>query len=156
VARASKLSGTVRWDPARPEASTVEVVVPADGIVMDEPNMRRRFDMPPIKDVDRRNIQRTMRGPQQLDIAQYPTISFRSRRVDSAGNGKLRIAGTFTLHGVAREVTFAAELEQRGKYLHATGSFRFKQSDFGITPYSFGNTVRNQDEVELRLELLAN
>lgn len=155
VARATKLSGTVRWDPAQPNASSVEVTVDADGLVMDEPNIRRRFDMPVIKEVDRRSIQRTMRGPQQLDVAKFPTIAFRSRRVDSAGNGKLRIAGTFTLHGVSRDVTFAAAVEQRGEYLHANGSFRFRQSDFGITPYNFGNTVRNQDEVELQVELLA-
>jgi polyisoprenoid-binding protein YceI len=155
VARATKLSGTVRWDPAQPNASSVEVVVDADGLVMDEPNIRRRFEMPVIKEVDRRSIQRTMRGPQQLDVAKHPTITFRSRRVDSTGEGKLRIAGTFALHGVSREVTFAATVEQRGAYLHAKGSFRFRQTDFGITPYSFGSTVRNQDEVELEIELLA-
>ena len=155
VARATKVTGTVRWDPARPDASAVEVVAAADGIVMDEPHMRRRFELPAIKDVDRRSIQRTMSGPQQLDVAKFPTITFRSRRVDSLGDGKLRIAGTFTLHGVSREVTFAATLDQRGEYLHANGSFRFRQSDYGITPYSFGNTVRNQDEVELQVELLA-
>ena len=155
VVRATKLEGTVRWDPAQPDASAVEVVVDADGLVMDEPTIRRRFDLPLIKEVDRRSIQRTMRGPQQLDVAKHPTITFRSRRVDGVGDGKLRIAGAFTLHGVTREVTFAATIEQRGEYLHARGSFRFRQSDFGITPYSFGNTVRNQDEVELQVELLA-
>ncbi len=155
VAHATKLSGSVRWDPAHPDASAVEVTAVADGIVMDEPNIRRRFGMPLIKDVDRRSIQRTMQSAQQLDVATYKTITFRSRRVDSAGDGKLRIAGTFTLHGVSREVTFAATIDQRGEYLHANGSFRFRQSDFGITPYSFGNTVRNQDEVELQVELLA-
>ena len=155
VARASKLSGIVRWDPAHPNVSHVEVTAEADGIVMDEPNVRRRFDLPPIKDVDRRSIQKTMRGPQQLDVGKYPAITFRSQRVDAVGDGKVRIAGTFTLHGVSREVTFVATIDQRGAYLHATGSFRFRQSDYGITPYSFGNTVRNQDEVELRIELLA-
>lgn len=155
VARATKLSGAVRWDPAHPNASSVEVTVAADGLVMDEPSIRRRFDMPLIKDVDRRSIQRTMQSAQQLDVAKFPTITFRSKRVDGAGDGKLRITGTFTLHGVSREVTFAATLDQRGEYLHANGSFRFRQSDFGITPYSFGSTVRNQDEVELQVELLA-
>jgi len=155
VARATKLSGTVRWDPAHPSASQVEVTADADGIVMDEPNIRRRFDLPPIKEVDRRSIQKTMRGPQQLDVGKYPAVSFRSRRVDAVGDGKVRIAGIFTLHGVAHEVTFAATIDQRGAYLHATGSFRFRQSEYGITPYSFGNTVRNQDEVELQVELLA-
>ena len=155
VARATKLSGTVRWDAARPNESFVEVRVETSGLVMDEPNLRKRLDMPPIPDVNRREIQNTMRGPLQLDVAKYPTITFRSQRVDSVGEGKLRITGAFTLHGVTKEVTFPATLERRGEYLHATGSFRFRQSDYGITPYSFRGAVANRDEVELQVELLA-
>ena len=155
VARATKLSGTVRWDPAKPDASAVQIQVETAGLVMDEPNLRRRLQMPALPDVNRREIQNTMRGPKQLDVANYPTITFRSQRVDSVGEGKVRIAGAFTLHGQTREVTFAATVERRGEYLHATGSFRFRQSDYGITPYSFRGAVANRDEVELQVELVA-
>jgi polyisoprenoid-binding protein YceI len=155
VARATKLSGTVRWDPGRPNESFVQVRVETDGLLMDEPNLRKRLDMPPIPDVNRREIQNTMRGPLQLDVAKFPTITFRSQRVDSVGEGKLRITGAFTLHGVTKEVTFPATIERRGEYLHANGSFRFRQSDYGIAPYSFRGAVANRDEVELQVELLA-
>ena len=155
VARATKLSGTVRWDPGKPNDAFVEVRVETNGLVMDEPNLRKRLDMPPIPDVNRREIQNTMRGPKQLEVDKYPTITFRSQRVDSVGEGKLRITGAFTLHGVTKEVTFPATIERRGEYLHANGSFRFRQSDYGITPYSFRGAVANRDEVELQVELLA-
>ena len=155
IARATKLSGTVRWDPAKPNASAVEMQVETAGLVMDEPNMRRRFELPPISAVNRREIQNTMRGPKQLDVANFPTITFRSQRVESAGEGKLRITGAFTLHGKTREVTFPATVERRGEYVHATGSFRFLQSHYGITPYSFRGAVNNRDEVELQVELVA-
>ena len=155
VARATKLSGTVRWDPAKPNASSVEVRVETADLVMDEPNMRRRLEMPPLPEVNRREIQKTMRGPKQLDVANFPTITFRSQRVDSVGEGKVRISGAFTLHGQTHEVTFAATVERRGEYVHATGGFRFRQSDYGITPYSFRGAVSNQDEVELQVELVA-
>ena len=155
VARATKLSGTVRWDPAKPNASFVEVHVDTNGLMMDEPTVRKRLDMPSLPDVNRREIQNTMRGPQQLDVAKYPTMTFRSQRVDSVGEGKLRITGAFTLHGRTREVTFPATIERRGEYLHASGGFRFRQSDYGITPYSFRGAVSNRDEVELQVELLA-
>jgi polyisoprenoid-binding protein YceI len=155
VARASKLSGSVRWDPAKPNDSFVEVRADATGLVMDEPALRKRLDMPPIPDVNRREIQNTMRGPKQLDVAKFPAITFRSQRVDSVGEGKLRITGAFTLHGVTKEVTFPATIERRGEYLHANGGFRFRQSDYGITPYSFRGAVANRDEVELQVELLA-
>ncbi|HEV8239907.1 MAG TPA: YceI family protein [Thermoanaerobaculia bacterium] len=155
VARASKLSGTVRWDPAKPNTGSVEVTVETNGLMMDEPNLRKRLEMPPIADVNRREIQNTMRGPLQLDVAKYPAIAFRSQRVDSVGEGKLRITGAFTLHGVTKEVTFPATIERRGEYLHANGGFRFLQSDYGIKPYSFRGAVANRDEVELQVELLA-
>jgi len=155
IARATKLSGSLRWDPAKPNASAVEMKVEAAGLVMDEPNIRRRFDLPPISAVNRREIQNTMRGPKQLDVANFPTIAFRSQRVESTGEGKLRITGAFTLHGKTREVTFPATVDRRGEYLHATGSFRFLQSDYGITPYSFRGAVNNRDEVELQVELVA-
>jgi polyisoprenoid-binding protein YceI len=155
VARASKLSGTVRWDPGKPHASAVEVQVETAGLVMDEPAIRRRFDLPPISAVNRREIENTMRGPKQLNVAKFPTITFRSQRVESTGEGKLRITGAFTLHGKTREVTFPATVERRGEYVHATGGFRFLQSDYGITPYSFRGAVNNRDEVELQVELLA-
>src|SRR5262245_32489733 len=58
VARATRFTGTVRYDPARPDASSVVVEAEAASIVMDEPNYRRRFDLPPIKEVNRREIQK--------------------------------------------------------------------------------------------------
>jgi polyisoprenoid-binding protein YceI len=155
VARATEIKGTVEWDPAKPEDSSVEVEVPAASILMDEPVYRRRFDLPSIADVNRREIQNTMRGSKQLDVATYPTLSFRSQKVASIGPGKLRINGTLTLHGQSREVSMVATVEQRGEYFHANSTFRFLQSGFGITPYSFGQAVRNQDEVELQIELIA-
>src|SRR6187399_531401 len=56
VARASKLSGTVRWDPAKPNAGAVEVQVETAGLMMHEPNVRRRLEMPALPDVNRREI----------------------------------------------------------------------------------------------------
>jgi polyisoprenoid-binding protein YceI len=155
VARATRFTGTVRYDPAKPDASSVVVEAESASLVMDEPNYRRRFDLPPIKEVNRREIQKTMQGAKQLDTATYPAISFRSHRVDGVGPGQLRITGELSLHGKSHEVTFPATVERRGAYLHAKASFRFRQTDFGITPYSFGSAVRNGDEVEMQVELLA-
>jgi polyisoprenoid-binding protein YceI len=155
VARATRFTGTVRYDAARPDASSVVVEAEAASVVMDEPNYRRRFDLPPIKEVNRREIQKTMQGPKQLDVASHPAISFRSHRIDSVGPGQLRITGALSLHGQTHDVTFPATIERRGEFLHAKAAFRFLQSDFGITPYSFGSAVRNGDEVEMQIELLA-
>src|SRR6202040_4443988 len=44
-----------------------------------------------------------------LDVAKYPTMTFKSRKIEAAGPGKWKVIGDLTLHGVTREVTLAAE-----------------------------------------------
>jgi polyisoprenoid-binding protein YceI len=44
-----------------------------------------------------------------FDVEKYPTLSFRSTRVRSAGAGELKVEGDLTIHGVTRNVTFDVE-----------------------------------------------
>jgi polyisoprenoid-binding protein YceI len=41
-----------------------------------------------------------------LDVATYPTMTFKSKQITAEGNGKLKLTGDLTLHGVTKEVTF--------------------------------------------------
>jgi polyisoprenoid-binding protein YceI len=40
-----------------------------------------------------------------LDVAKYPTMTFRSKKIEPAGTGKWKMIGDLTLHGVTKEVT---------------------------------------------------
>jgi polyisoprenoid-binding protein YceI len=44
-----------------------------------------------------------------LDVAKYPTMTFKSKKIEAAGPGKWNIVGDLTLHGVTKEVTLAVE-----------------------------------------------
>jgi polyisoprenoid-binding protein YceI len=44
-----------------------------------------------------------------LDVAKYPTMTFKSKKIEAAGTGKWNIVGDLTLHGVTKEVTLAVE-----------------------------------------------
>ena len=44
-----------------------------------------------------------------LDVAKYPTMTFKSTKVEPAGPGKWKIIGNLTLHGVTRPVTLAVD-----------------------------------------------
>ena len=44
-----------------------------------------------------------------FEIAKYPTASFKSKRVESAGQGKFRLIGDLTIHGVTKEVALNVE-----------------------------------------------
>ena len=44
-----------------------------------------------------------------FDAAKFPTLSFKSTRVDRSGEGELAVSGDLTIHGVTRNVVFAVE-----------------------------------------------
>ena len=50
-----------------------------------------------------------LRGPDFLDVAKYPAITFKSKRVEKAGNGTLKMTGDLTIRGVTKEVVLAVE-----------------------------------------------
>lgn len=47
-----------------------------------------------------------LKSPAFFDVARYPTMTFDSTKVTSAGHDKYRIQGKLTLHGVTRPVIF--------------------------------------------------
>lgn len=157
VARATRFSGAVEYEPASPGTASVEVIVEAAAVVVDEPELRQRYELDKaVSEKSRTKIQETMEGPDQLDVETFPEIAFRSKRVEAGADGTLEVTGDFTLHGVTRQVTVPVTVEIDGATLRAEGSFRFLQSDYGIEPFSGGlGTVRNQDEIELTVRLEA-
>jgi polyisoprenoid-binding protein YceI len=141
VVRAARFSGTIVWAPDAPAACSVEIEIDAEALVIADQG---------IDEDERREIAQTMRGKDVLDVARWKTISFRSTEVRRSGS-ELRVRGALTLHGTTRMVEAPAvvSLEPNGR-LRARGSFFFRQSDFGIEPYSAGlGTIKVADEVEL-------
>lgn len=50
-----------------------------------------------------------LRSPDFLDVAKFPAIIFRSKRVEKAGNGALKMTGDLTIRGVTKEVVLTVE-----------------------------------------------
>jgi polyisoprenoid-binding protein YceI len=46
-----------------------------------------------------------LKSPDFFDVAKYPSIVFRSKRLIPAGKGKYRLIGDFTMHGVTKEIS---------------------------------------------------
>jgi polyisoprenoid-binding protein YceI len=66
--------------------------------------------------IDTRSEERDahLRSADFFDVERYPTITFRSRRVEKAGGERLRVIGDLTIRDVTREVTLEVEDEGRG------------------------------------------
>ncbi len=157
VIHATELEGSVTWSPEQPSASSVTVNVNARSLVADNPDMRARYDLAKKLDADiRREIQSTMESESQLDVEQYPGMSFESHSTRAAGDGSIEITGVLDLHGQEQTVSFTTTPEVEHGVLRADAEIVFKQTDFGIEPYSGAlGTVRNKDQATLMVQLVA-
>lgn len=157
VVRATRFSGEVVYDPDALGSASVRLEVETASLVVDEPEARSRYGIEgDLSEEDRAKIQQTMESADQLAVEKYPVISLESTSVEPGENGRLQVTARFTLHGETRSVTFPAQVELANGVLHATGEFRFLQSDYGIKPFSAKlGAVRNQDEVLLHFDVRA-
>jgi polyisoprenoid-binding protein YceI len=149
---APAVSGTVIVDEADPSRSSVSLEFRAA-------DLRVNTAGEPPGDVPK--VQETMLGPQVLDAARFPSVSFRSTRVvataRSADGADIRIEGEVTLHGVKRALTLPVHvtLAPDGT-MTARGSFPIRQSEYGIKPVTAGGgAVRVKDDLEVRFVLAA-
>jgi len=137
----TKVSGKVEYDPADVSKSVVDVTIEAAS-------------------VDTRVEQRDnhLRSPDFLDVAKYPTITFRSKRVESAGAGKLKVTGDLTIHGTTKTVVLdvegpSAPLDDHHGHLHmgASATTTINRQDYGVSgvPVMVGNDISITIDVEM-------
>jgi len=137
----TKVSGTVTYDPADPSKTTLEATIDASSV---DTRVERRDN--------------DLRSPNFFDVAKYPTLTFKSKRVEAAGTGKLKIAGDLTIHGVTKEVVLdvdgpsAPVQDPKGNsHMGASANTKVNRKDFGVNGASsvVGDDVPITIDVEL-------
>ena len=83
----TKVSGTVEGDEKTPAQAVITATIDATSINTRE---AKRDDH--------------LKSPDFLDVAKYPTITFKSKKIEPSGTGQFKVTGDLTLHGVTREV----------------------------------------------------
>jgi polyisoprenoid-binding protein YceI len=114
-----------------------------------------------LSEADRRKVDAQAAGPEILDAARAPEITYRSERVTvdgagAGGGGPVRgtLHGKLTIRGRTNPVDAPFEAARQGDGWTVRGKARFRQSEFGIRPFSgFGGTVGVKDDVEVTFEL---
>jgi polyisoprenoid-binding protein YceI len=53
-----------------------------------------------------------LKSPDFFDVTNHPTIAFKSKRVESQGDGSFRVVGDLTMHGVTREIALEGEMSE--------------------------------------------
>lgn len=118
----TKVSGTAQYDAANPGKTSVEATIEAASV-------DTRVSM---RDND-------LKSANYFDVEKYPTITFKSKSVEAAGAGKLKITGDLTIHGTTKEVVLdvdgpsAPVTDPRGNsHVGASASTTIKRTDFGV------------------------
>jgi polyisoprenoid-binding protein YceI len=138
----AKTTGQIQLDEKDVAKSQVEVTV--DTTTLDTRNDGRDKDV---------------KGADYLDVAKFPTMTFKSKRVTSAGDGKLKLTGDLTLHGVTKEVTFdvdgpSAAITDPWKNLRrgASAITKINRHDFGVN--GGGSFVGDDVTITIDLEFI--
>ncbi len=108
-----------------------------------------------LADSSRQEVESTMLGPTQLDVARFPTIELRSRAVlPGAAARTLRLLGDVTVHGVTRREEFPIAWTENTGRIQAVGKKQLRLRDFNIEPIrKFMGTIQVQNEFELVYDL---
>ena len=117
----SKLSGTVLLDEDISKSS-VEVTIDVNTVDTREPD----------RDKD-------LRSDHFFDVAHFPTMTFKSKKVEQVAPGKLRVTGDLTIHGTTKEVvldvdglTDPVKDPWGNQRVAATATTKINRQDYGV------------------------
>lgn len=137
----NKTTGTVQYDPADPAKTVIDVTI--DAASVDTRVQARDNDL---------------RSAHFLDVEKYPTLTFKSKRVEAESKGKLKVTGDLTIHGVTKEVALQVDgpngpiKDPRGnEHMGASASTQINRKDFGVSgsPGVVGDDVVITIDVEM-------
>ncbi|HEX8169440.1 MAG TPA: YceI family protein [Thermoanaerobaculia bacterium] len=91
--------------------------------------------------VDTKNDGRdgTLRSDDFLDVARFPTMTFRSTKVVPRGKDAADVTGNLTIHGVTRSITVPVRLTATGKHPRF-GEMAAFETRFSINRLDYGVT----------------
>jgi polyisoprenoid-binding protein YceI len=143
---ANGIGGTVSFDPENPAATTGKIIVAADSLTVPNPMQKGH-----------------MHSANWLDVAKYPEITFEAKSLANAktdgGVTTADVTGTFTLHGVSKEITAPVKLTYlkdklsdrvpnlKGDLLVIRANFVINRNDFNI------QKGKSEDKVAANIDL---
>ncbi len=122
TAHFGQVDGTITYDPQNVGASKVEVTIPLSGMN----SHVAKFD-------------EHLRSADLFDVARFPDITFKSTKVEAAGENRLRVTGDLTLRGVSKPTVLDVTLNKVGEHpmtkaptIGFDATTTLKRSEFGL------------------------
>ncbi len=147
---ASDVSGTLTLDPENPGKVEGKIVVASESLHVPNPMMKSH-----------------LHGDGWLNVTEHETIEFEVKEVKiierDGDSGTADVSGTFTLHGVSKDITVPAKVtylpgrlgdripDAKGDLLVIRADWTIKRSEHGIKPGEAEDKVA--DEVQLSMAI---
>ena len=147
---ANGISGSVSFDAENPAATTGKITVTTESLTVPNPMMNGH-----------------LHSDKWLDAAKFPEITFEAKslaNVKTEGNTTTaEVTGTFTLHGVAKEITAPIKLtylkdklgdrvpNMKGDLLVIRANFKINREDFDINKGQYEDKVSPTIELSLSI-----
>lgn len=141
------VKGTFSYDPKKPADTKIEATVDATTVNTREPKRDEH-----------------LKSPDFFDVAKFPTLSFKSKKVTAAGKNGLKVVGDLTMRGVTKEVTLdvtniSGEVKDPwgNTKIGATATTKVNRKDFGLNwnkALEAGGVLVG-DEVQVTLDIEA-
>ena len=137
----TKVSGSAIYDPADPSKDSLEATIEARSV-------DTRVEM---RDND-------LRSDHFFDAQKFPSITFKSTTIESAGPNKLKMIGDLTIRGITKRVELAVEgpskpVNDGNGHLHmgVSAAATIDRRDFGMSGYQgmVGDEVKLTIDAEL-------
>jgi polyisoprenoid-binding protein YceI len=138
----TKVNGTVTIDNDDITKSTVDVTIPADSV----------YTRVTMRDND-------LKSEHFLDVAMYPTITFKSTKITKTGDDTFDLDGDLTIRGVTKPVTLKVSDLSKPIDVKMMGGWRqgvsaettINRQDFGVAadPGMVGNEIHILIDVEM-------
>jgi polyisoprenoid-binding protein YceI len=128
--------GVLVYDADNVAASSVQVTLPLSSMN----SFTAKFD-------------EHLRSADFFDAAKFPSASFKSTKVEAAGEGKLKVAGELTIKGITKPVVLDVTLNKVGENMMKQPTIGFdavttiKRTDFDVGMYA----PAVSDEVQIRI-----
>jgi polyisoprenoid-binding protein YceI len=139
-------------------AAGFRLEIPVESLAIDAPAARAEEGedfAAEVSDQARQGTRENLLGSDLLDAAGHPLIRIDSLAL-SGSRSSPTVLARVALRGAVRDLRFRATVTQRGDLLTVLASFRVRQSDFGISPFStLGGGLQVRDAIDIRIRLVA-
>lgn len=139
----------VEFDPRRPQDIRVDVRI--DAATLHDHIAR-------LSQKARDHVDRETAGPEVLDAQRFREIWFHGESASAEGEGgdlQGLLHGALSLHGTTRPLDVPFHAHANASDYRVSGSVRFRQTDFGMTPFSIAaGTIGVNDEIQVDFDLV--